>query len=164
MTLKTSLTRLTPPIPIAVLVPSNDGKRSCICWLGYWYSFSFYNVLLDFRTVRTVWYALFFSLLSLFLSIEKNIVYPSVLKITYKNCKKIKIKQNKKIDNTDLYLTLCTFSFEINESRCLIQGVWYKMLYHHTVVIKEWRDVAWDVLCRTTLTWRHTIGMYDTIQ
>ena len=70
-----------------------------------------------------MWYVLFFSLLSLFLSIEKNIVYPSVLKITYKNCKKIKIKQNKKIDNTDLYLTLCTFSFEINESRCLIQGV-----------------------------------------
>jgi hypothetical protein len=44
------------------------------------------------------------------------------------------------------YLTLYTFSFEINESRlsdtrCLIQDV-----------IKEWRDVTQDVLCRTTLT------------
>jgi len=38
------------------------------------------------------------------------------------------------------------------------------MLYHHTVVIKEWRDVARDVLCRTTLSWRHTIGMWDKTQ
>ena len=46
-----------------------------------------------------------------------------------------------------LYLTLFTFSFEINESRlsdtrCCIT----------TQVIKEWRDVARDVLCQTTLT------------
>ena len=48
------------------------------------------------------------------------------------------------------YLTLCTFSSEINESRpsdtrCCIT----------TVVIKEWCDVARDILCRTTLTWLH---------
>jgi hypothetical protein len=58
------------------------------------------------------------------------------------------------------YLTLYTFSFEINESRlsdtdtrCCITTLTV------TVVIKEWRDVARDVLCRTTLTWRHTIGI-----
>jgi len=33
------------------------------------------------------------------------------------------------------------------------------MLYHHTVVIKEWRDVARDPPCRTILSWRHIIGM-----
>jgi hypothetical protein len=46
-----------------------------------------------------------------------------------------------------LYLTLCTFSFEINESRpsdtryCIT-----------TLVIKEWRGIARDVLCRATLS------------
>jgi hypothetical protein len=60
-----------------------------------------------------------------------------------------------------IYLPLCTFSFEINKSRlsntrCLIQVV----VSPHTVVINEWRDVARDVLCRTTLTWRHTIGRF----
>jgi hypothetical protein len=48
------------------------------------------------------------------------------------------------------YLTLYTFSFEINESRlsdtrCCITTI-------TSVVIKEWRDVTRDVLCRTTLT------------
>jgi hypothetical protein len=38
------------------------------------------------------------------------------------------------------------------------------MLYHHTMVIKEWRNVAGDVLCRTTLTWRHIIGIWDKTQ
>jgi hypothetical protein len=33
------------------------------------------------------------------------------------------------------------------------------MLYHHTVVIKEWRDLARDLLCRTILSWRNIIGM-----
>jgi len=33
------------------------------------------------------------------------------------------------------------------------------MLYHHTVVIKEWCDVAQNLLCRTILSWRHIIGM-----
>ena len=33
------------------------------------------------------------------------------------------------------------------------------MLYHHTVVIKVWRDAARDLLCRTILSWRHIIGM-----
>ena len=61
--------------------------------------------------------------------------------------------------NNDFYLTLYTFSFEINESslsdtRCCIT----------TLVIKEWRDVARDVPCRTTLTLRHTIGMWDKTQ
>jgi hypothetical protein len=51
------------------------------------------------------------------------------------------------------------FLWKLTKVACLIQGVWYKMLYHHTVVIKEWRDVARDVLCRTTLTWRDIIGM-----
>jgi hypothetical protein len=32
------------------------------------------------------------------------------------------------------------------------------MLYHHTVVIKEWRDVARDLLCRTILS-HDVIGM-----
>ena len=50
------------------------------------------------------------------------------------------------INNTS-YLTLCTFSFEIKErslsdTRCCIT----------TLVIKEGRDVARDVLCRTTFT------------
>ena len=54
-----------------------------------------------------------------------------------------------------------TFSFEINQSRlsdtrCLIQDV----VSPHCGD-KELRDVARDVLCRTTLTWRHTIGMWD---
>jgi hypothetical protein len=33
------------------------------------------------------------------------------------------------------------------------------MLYHHTVMIKEWRDVTRDLLCRTILSWRHINGM-----
>jgi hypothetical protein len=37
--------------------------------------------------------------------------------------------------------------------------VWYKMLYHHTVVIKEWRDVTRDLLCRTIVSWRQIIEM-----
>jgi hypothetical protein len=51
------------------------------------------------------------------------------------------------------------FPLNLKKVACLIQGVWYKMLYHHTVVIKEWRDVARDLLCRTILSWRHIIGM-----
>ena len=47
-----------------------------------------------------------------------------------------------------IYLTLYTFSFEINESRLSDT----RCCYHHTVVIKEWREVARDVLSRTTLT------------
>ena len=35
------------------------------------------------------------------------------------------------------------------------------MLYHHIVVIKEWRDVVRDVLCQTTLLWRHITGMRE---
>jgi hypothetical protein len=35
------------------------------------------------------------------------------------------------------------------------------MLYHYTVVIKEWCDVARDFLCRTTLSRRHIIGMRE---
>ena len=35
------------------------------------------------------------------------------------------------------------------------------MLYHHTVVVKEWHDVAWDVLCLTTFSWRHSIRMWE---
>jgi len=46
------------------------------------------------------------------------------------------------------YLTFCTFSFEFKKVACLIQDV----VSHHTVVIKEWRDVARDLLCRTTLS------------
>jgi len=30
---------------------------------------------------------------------------------------------------------------------------------YHTVVIKEWHDVAQDLLCQTILSWRHIIGM-----
>ena len=48
------------------------------------------------------------------------------------------------------YLTFYTFSFEINEcrlsdTRCLIQDL--ASPHCGTVVIKEWRDVARDVLC-----------------
>ena len=53
-----------------------------------------------------------------------------------------------------LQAIICTFSFEIKESslsdtRCCIT----------TLVIKEWCDVAQDLLCQTTLSWRHIIGM-----
>jgi hypothetical protein len=41
----------------------------------------------------------------------------------------------------------------------LIQGVWYKMLHHNTVVIKEWRNIARDVFCWTTCSWHHSIGI-----
>ena len=46
------------------------------------------------------------------------------------------------------------FSFEfkgnsLSDTRCMIQDV----------VIKEWRDVVRDLLCRTILSWRHFIGM-----
>ena len=58
------------------------------------------------------------------------------------------IHNSQEVDK-NIYLTLYTFSVEINESR---------------LVIKEWRDVARDVLCGTTLTWRHTIGMWDKTQ
>jgi hypothetical protein len=58
-----------------------------------------------------------------------------------------KVKKNPIVyHNKTFYLTLCT-------------GVWYKMLYHHTVVINKWCDVACDFLCRTTLSWCHIIGM-----
>ena len=33
------------------------------------------------------------------------------------------------------------------------------MLYHHIVVIKEWRNIAQDLLCQNILSWRHIIGM-----
>ena len=33
------------------------------------------------------------------------------------------------------------------------------MLYHHTMVIKEWRVAARYIFCRTTLSWRHINGM-----
>jgi hypothetical protein len=46
------------------------------------------------------------------------------------------IHNSQEVDK-NIYLTLYTFSFEINESR---------------LVINEWRDVARDVLCGTTLT------------
>jgi len=29
---------------------------------------------------------------------------------------------------------------------------------------KKWRGIAQDVLCQTTLTWRHIIGMWDKTQ
>ena len=54
-----------------------------------------------------------------------------------------------------IYLTYVSFPLKLTKVACLIQGVWYKMLYHHTMVIKE-------RLCRTTLSWRHIIGMWDT--
>jgi len=63
---------------------------------------------------------------------------------------------------TYFYLKLCTFSFEIKESSLSdIQDVWYKMLHHHIAVIKEWREVAWNVFCRTTFLRRHSIGMRE---
>ena len=46
---------------------------------------------------------------------------------------------------------LTNFSLELKKAACLIQSVRYKMLYHNNVVIKERRNVARDVLCRTTL-------------
>jgi len=54
-----------------------------------------------------------------------------------------------------IYLTLCTFSLKLNKEASLIQGVWYKMLYHH----KKWHDAARYLLCRTTLSWHYIIGM-----
>ena len=38
------------------------------------------------------------------------------------------------------------FPLKLTKVAYLIQGVWYKILYHHTVVIKEWRDVARDFI------------------
>ena len=35
------------------------------------------------------------------------------------------------------------------------------MLYRHTARIKEWRDVVRRLLCRTTLSRRHNIGMRE---
>jgi len=60
--------------------------------------------------------------------------------------------------NIYIYLTLCTFSFEINESRlsdtrCLIQDVVSPQCGHKRMV-----------LFRTTLSWRHIIGMWDKTQ
>ena len=57
------------------------------------------------------------------------------------------------------YLTLCTFSFGINESslsdtRCPIQDV----VSPHCRD-KRMDDITRDILCRTTLSWRHIIGM-----
>jgi hypothetical protein len=64
---------------------------------------------------------------------------------------------NNVINNT-FYLTLCTFSFEIKESslsdtRCLIQDV----------VSPHCGDKRMAQCCprRTTLSWRHIIGMWD---
>lgn len=37
----------------------------------------------------------------------------------------------------------------------LIHGVWYKMLYHHSVILKGWCDF----LCHTTSSCRHNIGV-----
>jgi len=34
------------------------------------------------------------------------------------------------------------------------------MLYQRTGD-KKWRHVAWDLLCRTTFSWRHIIGMRE---
>jgi len=61
----------------------------------------------------------------------------------------------KKNDNL-YYLTLCTFSFEIKESslsdtRCVIQ---YVVSLH-----RSYKKMARNFLCRTTLSWRHSIGM-----
>jgi hypothetical protein len=61
------------------------------------------------------------------------------------------------------YLTVCTFFFEINISRLPDTRCCITTLYH-TVVITEWCDVSRDVLCRTTLSWRHIIGMWDKTQ
>jgi hypothetical protein len=36
------------------------------------------------------------------------------------------------------------------------------MLYHFTVMIKEWNHIEWDVLNRITCSWRHDIG--NTVQ
>jgi hypothetical protein len=56
------------------------------------------------------------------------------------------------------------FPLKLTKVAYLIQGVWYKILYHHTVVIKEWRDVARDVLCRTTLINRSYSAILATLQ
>jgi hypothetical protein len=45
-------------------------------------------------------------------------------------------------------LTICTVSFEEVECLNLIHDV----VSPHTVAIQEWRDVAPDLLCRTTLS------------
>ena len=59
---------------------------------------------------------------------------------------------------------ICKFSFvtlKLKKVASLIEGVWYKILYHHTVAIKEWHEVAWNVQCLTTFSWRHSIGMQE---
>jgi hypothetical protein len=35
------------------------------------------------------------------------------------------------------------------------------MLYYHTMVIRYWRDVAWDIQGHTTISSAHSIGMRD---
>ena len=55
VTLKTSL---TPPLFIEVPVPSQESQRSCICGSGIDFT-SFYDFLLDFGAVLTVWYVWF---------------------------------------------------------------------------------------------------------
>jgi len=60
------------------------------------------------------------------------------------------------LSNKSYYLIFSTFLFEIKDGRPSD-----KILYHHTVVIKEWRDVARDLFCRTTLSWRHIIEMRE---
>ena len=57
-----------------------------------------------------------------------------------------------------IYIILHYVRFPLKSKKvaCLIQGVWYKMLYNYTVIIK---DMARNFLCRTTLSWRHIIGM-----
>ena len=39
-----------------------------------------------------------------------------------------------------------SFPLNVKKVTCLIEGILEKMLYHHTVVIKEWCDVARDFL------------------
>jgi hypothetical protein len=66
---------------------------------------------------------------------------------------------NAKNVNIWYYLTLCTFSFEINESR--LSDIRYLIQYAVSphCGVKEWCDVARNDLCWTTLSWRHIIGM-----
>jgi hypothetical protein len=48
------------------------------------------------------------------------------------------------------YLMLCPFTSEIKECSLM-----------QDVVMKEWRDLARDLLCRTTLSSRHIIGTQE---
>jgi hypothetical protein len=60
---------------------------------------------------------------------------------------------------THAILLICLYELKLQKSS-LIQGLQYKMSYHHAVVIKEWmHDVERDLLCRTTLSWLHIVLM-----